>query len=155
MAYVTKMCEGCGQEFTLAPGKNGRVYHAKRFCARKCWLTTYNREDRYHTVKGAYAAGAVNAENLRGTSRGGNAYVKESQRHQHRVVAERLLQRALTPGEVVHHEDRNRKNNDPGNLIVFKSQADHVYHHSYHLTGKEVCRCDCVRLADLAGGDAL
>lgn len=153
MAYVTKICEGCDQEFTLTPGKNGRIYHAKRYCGRKCWLTTYNREDRDHTMKGAYAGGAWNKEQ-RGASRGGNAYVKENQRHQHRVIAEQLLCRALQPGEVVHHEDRNRKNNDPGNLIVFKNQADHMHHHYYHLTGKEICKCDCIRLATLVGGDA-
>lgn len=92
MAYVTKICEGCGQEFTLTPGKNGRIYHAKRFCARKCWLTTYNREDRVH---------------------------------------------------------------NPGNLIVFKNQADHSYHHRWCMERPTPCECMCIRLKDLVGGDAL
>jgi MYM-type Zinc finger with FCS sequence motif. len=155
VAYVIKTCEGCGQEFELKPDSYGRVYSKKRFCTRKCWLTLYNREDRYHTMKGAYVAGAVNAEKLRGTSRGGNAYVKENQRHQHRVVAEQLLQRALTLDEVVHHEDRNRKNNDPSNLIVFKNQSDHVYHHNWCMKRPIPCECMCIRLKDLLGGDAL
>lgn len=155
MAYVTKICEGCEREFELTPGKNGRIHHAKRFCTRKCWLNLYNREEPTHGLKGARATGAFNAATLRGTSKGGNSYVKENGRHQHRVVAERLLRRALLPGEIVHHEDRNRKNNDPRNLIVFASQSDHVYHHSYHLTGLEICNCNCVRLAALTGGDAL
>ena len=154
MAYVTKICEGCGNQFELRPGKNGRVDSKKRHCDRKCWLTRYNREDRNHTLKGAQAGGEAN-KSLRGTSRGGNAYVKENQRHQHRVTAERLLQRALLPGEVVHHEDRNRKNNDPRNLIVFKSQSAHVYHHTDCINRQLPCKCDCIRLGDFQGGDAL
>lgn len=35
------------------------------------------------------------------------------------------LGRPLREGEVVHHKDRNKKNNDPGNLWVFKNQAAH------------------------------
>lgn len=155
MAYVTKTCVSCGQEFTLTPGKNGRVNHAKKYCTQKCWILTYNRDDREHSIKGAQAAGVVNAEKLRGTSRGGNAYVKENQRHQHRVVAERLLKRALNSGEVVHHEDRNRKNNDPSNLIVFKNQADHAYHHRWCMKRPTPCECMCIRLDNLTGGDAL
>jgi hypothetical protein len=106
-------------------------------------------------MKGAYAAGAVNAEKLRGTSRSGNAYVKENQRHQHRVVAEQLLQRALVPGEIVHHEDRNRKNNDPSNLIVFKNQSDHIHHHNWCMKRPIPCECICIHLDDFVGGDAL
>lgn len=38
----------------------------------------------------------------------------------------------LCPGMVVHHEDRNEKNNDPHNLRVFSCNADHI---SYHRGG--------------------
>jgi DNA-binding transcriptional regulator LsrR (DeoR family) len=37
---------------------------------------------------------------------------------------------ALQPEHVVHHLDGDQKNNDPSNLAVFASQADHIaYHH--------------------------
>jgi len=29
-------------------------------------------------------------------------------------------------GEVVHHKDRDRSNNDPANLVVFKNQSEHI-----------------------------
>jgi len=43
----------------------------------------------------------------------------------HRQVAEEKLGRKLRPGEVVHHKDRDKTNNHPGNLWVFKNQEAH------------------------------
>lgn len=48
---------------------------------------------------------------------------------EHRVVAEEILGRPLKDGEVVHHIDRNRRNNDPSNIIVFESRAAHSRFH--------------------------
>lgn len=50
--------------------------------------------------------------------------------YEHIVVAERKLGRMLKSGEVVHHVDGNKKNNNPDNLMVFASDSDHIkYHH--------------------------
>jgi len=38
---------------------------------------------------------------------------------EHRLVMERLLGRALQPGENVHHKDGNRQNNTPENLELW------------------------------------
>lgn len=57
-----------------------------------------------------------------------NGYVYE-----HRLVAEGVLGRLLETREVVHHIDGDKANNDPSNLRVFPSQADHVRHHREHL----------------------
>jgi hypothetical protein len=43
----------------------------------------------------------------------------------HRYVAEQRLGRRLKPGEVVHHIDRNKTNNNKYNLWVFKNQYNH------------------------------
>lgn len=43
----------------------------------------------------------------------------------HRDVAAKKLGRPLRRGEVVHHKDRSKTNNDPRNLWVFKDQAAH------------------------------
>lgn len=51
--------------------------------------------------------------------------------YEHRLVAERKIGRPLNPGEVVHHIDHKRSNNDPDNLIIFASGADHRRYHSY------------------------
>ena len=36
---------------------------------------------------------------------------------------------ALQPDHIVHHKDGNQRHNDLSNLMVFKSQGDHVGHH--------------------------
>jgi hypothetical protein len=44
------------------------------------------------------------------------SYLKYFGRHEHRVVAEKILGRALTRRDVVHHIDSDRHNNHPSNL---------------------------------------
>lgn len=48
----------------------------------------------------------------------------------HRAVAEDILGRPLKKTEVVHHKDHNRLNNNPDNLMVFKTAADHTAFHN-------------------------
>jgi hypothetical protein len=59
----------------------------------------------------------------------GKTYRKRDGVHEHRTVAARKLGRPLRKGEVVHHNDDNKRNNDPDNLRVFASQADHAKYH--------------------------
>lgn len=54
---------------------------------------------------------------------------KSGKVYQHMIAAEQMLGRKLKPEEVVHHNDRNRKNNSFDNLIVFKTIADHTAYH--------------------------
>ena len=56
-----------------------------------------------------------------------NGYVLE-----HILVAEKMMGRPLATGEEVHHKDRNKVNNDPGNLVVYKSHLEHwmMEHHA-------------------------
>lgn len=48
-------------------------------------------------------------------------YVRE-----HRLVMEQVLGRYLLPTEVVHHGERGRQDNDPSNLKVYESNAEHL-----------------------------
>lgn len=56
------------------------------------------------------------------------SYRKFLGRHEHRVVAEQMLGRKLKRGEIVHHKDGNKHNNDPSNLEVL-TQSQHILEH--------------------------
>ena len=45
---------------------------------------------------------------------------------QHRLVMAEKLGRPLAPGEVVDHRNRDTSDNDPGNLRLFPSNAEHL-----------------------------
>ena len=48
----------------------------------------------------------------------------------HQLQAERLLGRDLFDGECVHHKDGDKYNNSLDNLLVFKTNSDHVSYHA-------------------------
>lgn len=53
--------------------------------------------------------------------------------YEHRAVAEAKLGRPLQAGEVVHHEDGNKQNNHPENVVIFSSQTAHMLYENYYL----------------------
>lgn len=55
----------------------------------------------------------------------------EGQVYQHILIAEKILQRRLKPGETVHHKDLDKRDNNPSNLIVFSTKGDHTRFHAY------------------------
>ena len=55
-------------------------------------------------------------------------YRKIHGRHIHRVIAEQMIGRPLIKGEIVHHIDGNKQNNDPANLQVM-TQSEHMRLH--------------------------
>lgn len=50
-----------------------------------------------------------------------NGYVRE-----HRIIVENIIHRILAPWEEVHHIDKIKNHNSPGNLIAFTSKKWHV-----------------------------
>ena len=70
------------------------------------------------------------AQLARGIQAKPTTYRKRMGRHEHRIVAEEKLGRPLEKGEVVHHEDEDKHNNEPSNLIVFRSQHEHALYHA-------------------------
>lgn len=46
----------------------------------------------------------------------------------HRVIAENKIGRLLLPGEIAHHKDHNKHNNDEDNIEIMLN-PDHSKHH--------------------------
>lgn len=77
--------------------------------------------------------GRCSADAARGS--GTRGYIKRNGRHEHRVVAERMLGRPLTVGEVVHHRDGDKHNNRRRNLAVL-SRAERMRAHGLGIPGQ-------------------
>lgn len=72
--------------------------------------------------------------------------------YEHRLVAEQKLGRRLLAGEIPHHIDGNKRNNDPANLEVVQGNAEHFLRHRRKASGRRlpgqanvrtVCGCGC------------
>lgn len=116
-------CTRCGKPVYRPPSKrNGRP-----FCSRACHMALLNAELNPTRMTPAVR---LKIHQARVGTGNGKTYEKLLGKHTHRRVAELMLGRELKHGEVVHHIDGNKRNNSPGNLMVFSSQAEHAAWHA-------------------------
>lgn len=125
---VSYDCVVCGKrvEKYLEPSK--QEASAMRYCSRACKGKDLSGE-RHHAWTGGRnvtSQGYIEVyapDHPHATQRG---YVLE-----HRLVMEQVVGRYLDPEEVVHHENDNTQDNDPGNLRLFANNAEHkAYEHA-------------------------
>lgn len=125
-------CDNCGKEIRVRGKKAESFKH--HFCSRACAKTFTS--PRMTAMNEALNPGRMTQDvrrklrEVRLDSGAGKTYTKTYGRHTHRVVAEQMLGRPLRPGEIVHHVDGDKRNNDPSNLVVFASQAEHARYHA-------------------------
>ena len=120
--YAT--CNRCGVSIKMPPSQ---FHRSKRhFCSNACKMKTLNEE--LNPVRMTPEVRAKLRKARLGSGEG-KTYAKTYGVPTHRVVAEKKLGRKLLPGEVVHHIDRDKRNNNPENLMVFASQEEHAACH--------------------------
>lgn len=142
MARVTLKCEQCGEAFERYPSQLRRPGQGK-YCSVRCrregvkrgGSTSCTRCGREFYKQRAESDSATDYcsslcyQQHRDENRG-DTYPRIGSKHEHRIVAEAALGRALRPGEVVHHMDENKTNNRTENLAVFPSQSLHAKWHA-------------------------
>lgn len=120
---IKALCFRCGKSIKKPPSKTSD----RHFCSRECNLKTMNAELNPTRMIFETRAKLRSARLGKGE---GKSYPKLFGRHLHRIVAEIKIGRKLKPGEVVHHENENKRNPSPENLRVFSSQSEHATWHA-------------------------
>lgn len=139
MPKMSLVCDWCGKSYESY--QCGKHYH---FCSIECRreagklvassfdddtrkraaerITYYNKNVFNH---GEYRQRNAESKRNRGS---GEGYTKVCGRHEHRTIAEQKIGRPLKHGEIVHHKDGNKRNNNPDNLEVM-TQSEHIREH--------------------------
>ena len=130
-------CHLCGKPYLKAESR----VRENNFCCRAhlhAWnarkMREYNRLSNPMNQPGGVLASRIRRGHEQRGKGEGRTYTKLLGRHEHRQVVETLLGRPLKPGEVVHHLDGDKRNNDPDNLVVLPSQSAHCKAHDFGKT---------------------
>ena len=120
---IEVVCEECGKLVKMPPSQYKRS--KRHFCSRQCHMKYMNRELNLTRMTPKVRAKLRVSRLGKGECKG---YEKTFGKHTHRIVAEQMLGRPLEAGEIVHHIDGNKRNNDPSNLMIM-TQSEHCRLH--------------------------
>lgn len=138
---MTKRCESCGCLLKLS---NTRDIERKRFCSRLClgkWMVSqglltndYSQDTRERMRQSKVALLKTGwipigwRKYLPHRRVGSRGYAFVGQKREHQSIMEDKLGRPLMLGEVVHHVDGNKANNNINNLHLM-TKSEHMKYH--------------------------
>ena len=136
--YLVLKCDTCGIFFErLRVSYNG----GKCFCSKECAkeftserMSKYNKEHNHDAMTPQRRESISVSKKLSPEKRA--SYERHHGRHKHRIVMEEILGRPLLSTEIVHHKDGNKQNNEPDNLYLFSSKAEHSRYHKLKSLGR-------------------
>lgn len=129
------VCQNCGKEFKRV---KSQVVGKYLLCSRKCLSEIWKGVNH----SGFFKKGNKKEKciNFKDGTQEANGYImdlspdhpfanKRGYVYQHRIIMEKKIGRFLSPEEVVHHIDKNKKNNEPENLYLFENIGAHTTFH--------------------------
>ena len=123
----TRPCVRCGVSVTRVRSQMLKVVYCGRTCANIGMASRLAEMNRQLNPTRMTLETRTKLRNARLGTGEGKGYAKTFGVHTHRIVASEKLGRPLRKGEVVHHKDEVKRNNDQGNNYqdwVKKSRAD-------------------------------
>lgn len=147
-----KVCsvDGCGSP-VRAKDLCNQHYHVlknerrKKPCGCGCGeLTAYTYKHGHHTrlftPEEQARRGRMNNGDKQRDPPGATSYRKAGGRHEHRVVMEQQIGRALSSDEIVHHKNHKKRDNRPDNLELM-SRAEHINEHRPEMQEGRKLKC--------------